>query len=386
MPRIVFYGFPVRGHTTPSLPVVAELARRGVDVHYHSIRAFQGLIEGTDARFTAYPPDPDGLLEGPADTGEHLARTLAAARSLLPALLTAAEAQAPDLVMFDASALWGDVIARRLGRRSVASITTFAMTRAMLQMLNTPPMPEWGHAILRQVNADHDANFTDQLDLMTPRADLKLVYTSRTFQPAGRFLDESHLFLGPLLDRRPRTGDRARAAGQRPLAYVSLGTIFNRDRTLLHVISQALATRGWQVIVSLGDASAVERRPWPEHVQAHSFVDQIGVLSQAQLFVTHGGMNSVSEAIAQAVPMIIVPQAVDQHFVARQASNLGAAVVIERDMVSADSMAAALLRIENERAAFDAAATRLQQSFAETTSLASAVDQVLALIVPERGR
>jgi MGT family glycosyltransferase len=379
----VYFGYPARGHTTPSLPIVAELARRGVAVDYYSTPAFRALIEGAGARFVAYPASCEGLLTTPVDTAEHLARSLAATEEMLPPLLAALE-QPPDLVLFDASALWGGIVARRLGLACVASITTFALNRTMLQMLGAPAPAAWSNPAFERLNAEHDANFRDHLDLMTPVADLKFVYTARAFQPAGNFFDASYLFLGPLLDRRPRDGARAQAKSSRPLAYVSLGTIFNRDHALLLSISEVLAARGWQVIVSLGDAAATQQQRWPEHVQAHAFVDQIGVLAQAQLFVTHGGMNSVSEALSHAVPMIVIPQAVDQHLVARQTANLGAAVVIEHNSVSIESLAAALARIEGDRPAFEAAAERLQRSFTEVLAVAEAVDQALALMRREQ--
>jgi len=76
----------------------------------------------------------------------------------------------------------------------------------------------------------------------------------------------------------------------------------------------------------------------------------------------------------------VVPQAIDQHLVARQTANLGAALVIERDAVSIESLSPALANIELNRTAFVAAAARLQRSFVETLSVTEAVDRALALI------
>lgn len=386
MTRIVFFGFPARGHTVPSLPVVAELVRRGVAVDYFSMPAFQPLVEAAGARFVAYPGFCE-VLSRPPGLDDHLARGLEATLQLVPVLDAALE-PAPDLVMFDASAPWGGILARRRGVRSVASITTFALNRSMLQMLGASvhkPPAGWSAATLAQLNDAYGAGLRDHLDLMVPRADLSLVYTSREFQPAGKFLDANHLFLGPSLAQRPRDGARTTAAaGARPVAYVSLGTIFNRDLALLLRIAEVLAARGWQVVVSLGDAAAALPQQVPEHVQVHAFVDQVGVLAQARLFVTHGGMNSVSEALAQAVPMIVLPQGVDQHLVAKQAAAHGAAIVIAPAAVSTASLEAAIARMEQDGAAFAAGAAKLQRSFSTATPIATAVDAVLALAARER--
>ncbi|MET0338606.1 MAG: nucleotide disphospho-sugar-binding domain-containing protein [Caulobacter sp.] len=379
MPRLVFLGYPVRGHTAPSLPVVAELTRRGAQVDYYSLPGFRSLVEDAGARFSPYPGETEELLTAPVDSSEHLARTLAAAEMLLPSLLADLDTP-PDLVLFDASALWGSILARRLGRPSVCSITTFAFNRPLLQMTGAPAPARWSQPIFDRLNATYDAGLRDHLDMMAPKADLKIVHTSRAFQPTGRFFDGSHMFVGPQIEARPRDGAPARAIGPRPLAYVSLGTLFNRDHALLLRISQVLVAAGWQVIVSMGDAAHDASLAWPQHVQAFAFVDQIGVLAQAQLFVTHGGMNSVSEALAHAVPMIVTPQAVDQHLVARQTANLGAALVVEPDGMSTQSLSMALETLERDRPAFVDAASRLQRSFAEAPTIASAVERMLGLL------
>jgi len=385
VPRIVFFGFPARGHTAASLAVVAELGRRGVAVDYFSTPAFQALVEEAGARFVAYPAACDSLSR-PLDLDEHLVRGLEVTLQLMPALGAALQPR-PDLVMFDASALWGGILARRLGLPCVASITTFAFNRAMLQMLGASVhrAPRgWPDAKLAQLNEAYGAGLRDHLDLLVPAADLSLVYTSREFQPVGKHFDASHLFLGPLLDRRPRDGVRTVATHARPLAYVCLGTIFNRDPALLMRIGETLAARGWEVVVSLGDAAASVAQRSPDHVQVHSFVDQIGMLANARLFVTHGGMNSVSEALSQGVPMIVIPQGVDQHLVARQAARHGAAIVIDPGATAMESLDAAAARIEREHAAFAAAAARLRDTFTAATPVATAVDAVLALVAQER--
>lgn len=385
MPRVIWYGYPARGHTMPSLPVVAALVQRGVAVDYHSIPRFQGLIEGAGARFVAYPAGYEGLLRAPTGSHDHLAELLGAAAALLPPLLAGLEGRA-GLIAFDASAIWGGILARRLGRPSVASITTFALNRSMLQLLGSPIDPAGATHILEHLNTVYRAGYRDLLDVMATTADLKLVYTARIIQPGGRFFDGSYVFLGPLLAGRPRDGTRIERAGARPLAYVSLGTIFNGDHALLLRISEVLADRGWDVIVSLGDATAAILDRWPEHVQAHAFVDQIGTLAQACLFVTHGGMNSVSEALSCAVPMVVIPQAVDQHIVARHMANLGAAVVVERDATTAENLAAALDRIERDRTSFAANMARLQHGLGTVSTIDEAVGQMLALIERDGAR
>ncbi|MGV3593454.1 MAG: nucleotide disphospho-sugar-binding domain-containing protein [Gammaproteobacteria bacterium] len=383
MPRIVCFGYPARGHTVPSLPVVAELVRRGCEVEYHSVEIFRALVEGTEATFVPYPPVCESLMR-PRDLDDHLVRGVAVTAELMPLLLRSVPHA--DLLLCDASALWGQLFARARGIPLVQSITTFAFTRAMLQLFGASPQRpprDWQHyaPMLATLNDEYGAGIRDHLDLMAPDADLKLVYTSQFLQPGGKFLDARHVFIGPLLARRAREGSAAPVDyDSRPLAYVSLGTIFNRDHDLLRRIAGALTEAGWRVLVSLGDAAAASDGDWPAGVEVRAFVDQIGVLREAKLFVTHGGMNSVSEALAQAVPLVIIPQGVDQHVVARRAASLGAALVIEREQTSIEYLQAAFARIAQEHNVFTTAADSVRRSFDEVTPLTQAVDSMLGLL------
>lgn len=382
LPSVVCFGFPARGHTVPSLPVVAELCRRGVRVEYHGAPATSALVRASGARFVPYPELCGGLLR-PRDLDDHLVRCVEVTEQLLPLLLQ--QVGDPDLVLFDSSALWGRLFAQQRGAPAVASNSTFAFNRSLLQLLGASalqPPAGWQRcaSALSTLNADYDAGIRDHLDLMVPAAALTLVYTSRQFQPGGRYFAASYWFIGPLLEQRAREGEALPPRTDAPLAYVSLGTVFNEDHALLRRVAEVLTGLGWQVLVSLGDAAATPRGSWPDGVQVRAFVDQLGVLARTRLFVTHGGMNSVSEALAHAVPLLVIPQGVDQHLVGKQAENLGAALVLERDLATADNLRAAVIRLEREHESFRAAAARVGRSFGEVPPVASAVDAMLELL------
>ena len=60
------------------------------------------------------------------------------------------------------------------------------------------------------------------------------------------------------------------------------------------------------------------------HTLARSFERRdYQVLRAASLFITHGGMNSVMEALSLGVPMVVAPQAADQFANAGRVAELG---------------------------------------------------------------
>lgn len=362
MTHVAYFGFPARSHTVPSLALARECVRRGARVDYHSTERFRPMIEATGARFLRYASvtdalaDPDGL-SGPGSVVAHAHRIAAATERALPEI--ARTAGRPDLVLFDASARWGGLFARLAGIPCAAFTTTFASNRSMLRLLGI---------------ADGTA-----LDVLVPAAERNIVCTSRYFQPSGPFFDEPrYLFIGPLAGERAREGGRIAVQGQRPLAYVSLGTIFNRDLALLRRIAAALSGAGWQVAVALGAeaGTGAAAQAWPPHVTAYPFVDQLDALAKADLAVTHGGLASVSEIAAHRLPCLVAPQAVDQFLVAKRAADLGAAIVVD-DPASPDAWRAAIGRVQAGRAPMIAAAGRIADSFHDVRPVGEVAGQLL---------
>ena len=79
----------------------------------------------------------------------------------------------------------------------------------------------------------------------------------------------------------------------------------------------------YQVIVSLGQ-NHEEFVNLPDNIQVYDSVDQMAALSIADVFITHCGMNSVSEALYYEVPLVMFPQTPEQGAVAARAKELGA--------------------------------------------------------------
>ena len=77
-------------------------------------------------------------------------------------------------------------------------------------------------------------------------------------------------------------------------------------------------------ILSVGTAENLEvLGQMPSHIQAAERVDQLAVLRQADVFLTHCGMNSASEAIWYGVPTVLDPQQSEEAAVAERMEELG---------------------------------------------------------------
>lgn len=116
------------------------------------------------------------------------------------------------------------------------------------------------------------------------------------------------------------------------LIYASLGTVFNNNVFIFDKIIDSIQILNKnqsnlfniKLLISVGKDGYLkyknrikyENFQLPENVTLMPNVPQIDVLERASLFITHCGMNSTSEAIHYAVPIICLPISADQPFVA----------------------------------------------------------------------
>ncbi|MEZ4726485.1 MAG: glycosyltransferase [Caldilineaceae bacterium] len=74
-------------------------------------------------------------------------------------------------------------------------------------------------------------------------------------------------------------------------------------------------------------------------------VPQLEILQRAALFITHGGMNSTSEALLYGVPVIVVPQHGDQFLVASQVAEVGAGLMLPAAQATPDTLKGMAMQI-----------------------------------------
>ncbi|TDD43392.1 oleandomycin glycosyltransferase [Nonomuraea terrae] len=385
MSTIAFLNIAMHGHINPTLPVVAELVRRGHSVTYHTSPAFSQEIEAAGATVCLYPggdrPLPDPPM--PVTMLDGLART---AVGLLPPVLSDLRAVRPDLIVHGSACPWGAVAARELDVPAASCFTTFAFngsvpspTRASWELLAAAATrPRHVHGYLRsrrELARRYDTGGLPLVDLANVRQPLNLVFTSRAFQPDVDAFDPSYRFVGPSLGARPPDPSFAADRLRGPVLYASMGTVVDAGPQLLRAFATALAPLGGTVVISTGRTDPAALGPLPGNVLARRFVPQPEVLARAALFVTHGGMNSVNEAMHAGVPMLVVPQGADQPLVARRVVELGAGLSIRTRDAAAGAVHALARRLLGEPR-FRAAAATLRVAQREAGGHLRAADEL----------
>jgi len=351
MARVAFLNIPAHGHTNPTLPVVRELVRRGEDVTYFSSDTFREKIEATGARFVSYregvPFDAHSIDK---NIFVNAGMVMRYARSLLPKVVDDLRSAKPDYVIHDSMCCWGKLAAKVLGIPAACSVTMFAFgTRPAL--ISFGFMRAMGRDLIdgfggirrwfrgaRDVHRRWGVNTFDLKDCFMNREPLNVVYTSRLFQPKGDSFDGRYRFVGPSVAPREEEFDLPLDDDDpRPLVYISLGTIVNQARAFYRACFDGLGGDSLRVVMSVGSQTdPATLGAAPENFIIRQRVQQLGVLSRAKAFVTHAGMNSVSEALLARVPLVLFPQTAEQGLVARQVERLGAGVRLPHVDLTAD--------------------------------------------------
>lgn len=111
------------------------------------------------------------------------------------------------------------------------------------------------------------------------------------------------------------------------LIYFSLGTMGSIDLVLMRRILAVLATTPHLYIVSKGPLA--DEIVLPENCWGAAHLPQTAILPLVDLVITHGGHNTVSEAMSNGVPMIVLPLFGDQPDNAQRVAEKGFGVRLE---------------------------------------------------------
>jgi MGT family glycosyltransferase len=161
----------------------------------------------------------------------------------------------------------------------------------------------WGLPRLRNFNA----LFSDLAHVSQQPAALEL---------PGRGLPPHFHHTGPWTDatgRAPVDFPWSRIDPDRPLVYASMGTLQNGILRTFRMIAEACAGRDVQLVLSLGggqDPALLGDLPGDPVVVGYA--PQLELLRQAALTISHGGLNTALESLAQGVPMVVLPVTYDQ--------------------------------------------------------------------------
>lgn len=359
--HIAMFSIAAHGHVNPSLEVIRELVARGHRVTY----AIPPLFAEKVAETGAEPKLWNSTLPGPDDDPEAWGTTLldnvepflADAIQALPQLIEAYDGDEPDLVLHDITSYPARVLAHRWGIPAISLSPNLVAwegyeEEAAEPMWAEPRKTERGQAYYARFHAWLEENgITQHPDRFMGHPDRSLVLIPKALQPHADRVDGTvYTFVGACQGDRTAQGDWQRPAGAEKVVLVSLGSSFTKQPGFYRECVKAFGDLpGWHLVLQVGKhVDPAELGAVPDNVEVRSWVPQLAILKQADLFVTHAGAGGSQEGLATATPMIAVPQAVDQFGNADMLQGLGVARHLPMEEASAEALREAALALVDD--------------------------------------
>ena len=156
-----------------------------------------------------------------------------------------------------------------------------------------------------------------------------------------------------------------------------MGTILNGQVDVFRTIVAGVAkNKNLQLVLSIGDqVDPKQIGPVPKNAIIVKQAPQLELLKRATACITHAGLNTALESLAQGVPQLAIPITYDQPGVAARIAHQKTGVVTSLDKLTADHLAFLLEDLLVDPT-YRENARKLQKAIAKANGLSVAADLI----------
>jgi len=425
MAKFLFTVWPFPGHLHPNVAIAHALVRRGHDAAFYTGGSVTASLEGEG--FQCFPfrhvnetQVTDAILALDAMSLEWW-KAARQKQLLRDWLLGTVDAQLRDLndllrrwrpdVLVGDPAMWGPLLVLQETARIPLAMMSY-VAACMLPGPSGPivglPLPQPGgrldrlgrrvlRSLARVVSADirRAANGIRARHGLAPLADsvtafagempLYLVPSTPEYDRQRQDLPPSVRYVGPCEWDKPATASApawlADLPRDRPLVYVTEGTMHSKPPVLLRAALEGLASLPVRVIATTGkhrDPDSLGLGRIPANARVERWVPHSQLLPRADVVVTTGGTGTVLATLAAGVPIVVAPMAWDQPENGWRIVESGAGLRVAPRRCTPDAIRAAVNRVLHEPS-FRQNARRMGQAFANYGGAAQAAELLEAL-------
>jgi UDP:flavonoid glycosyltransferase YjiC (YdhE family) len=349
------------GNTPSALNLGARLARQGHRVRLLGWDSMAARVAAAGLEFANYPSVSPFPTDRPLDD-DWEARAKVALHGPGPRddILAQAKDFDPDVVVVDCM----------LGAGFDAAGTLGLPTAVLVHVMFGPFRYEWGGVMLGlDVSASLDRAGA-VLALTPPGLDAPCALPSNT------------TYVGPISAPPPReplhplVAEMLAESGD-PWVLLSLSTTLQGQATAIPPILDALATMPVRVLLTLADVLPTDAFDVPPNVRVRGYVPHDLVMGHMAAVISHGGLSTITNALAGGVPILCIPQGREQPINAARVEACGVGRMLAPG-ASAPEIARAVQGLLDDREA-RAAAGRFADVTADLGYGAVATEQVIGL-------
>lgn len=372
-PHIAIFNCAEHGHVNPTLGMVKELVKRGYRVSYTTSAEFAPLIRDCGAvpvlftpTFSKEKPRPQSMTHVVIELAKEASQTC-------QPLYSAFAGDRPDIIAYGPLSWLGKIFASLWDIPAVALNPTHVAYPGQSEEWLGISAHEWPSLPILDAMLRRNGLALD-LKRVLSRADPVLAFIPRLFQEKSDAIDPAAVFAGPEIISRPLPPDWQQVRKTAPLMIISLGSVYTDRLDFFRSCIAAFADSEYQVMLCVGRyVNPAALGPIAENISLHPHIPQLALLQQADLFITHAGMNSVMEAAHFGVPVIAVPQQAEQRLNARRVRQLGLGLCLLPEEASAARLLAAAREIA-ATPAFHSAIAQFQQALRAAGGARAAAD------------
>ncbi|AUS28684.1 macrolide family glycosyltransferase [Paenibacillus polymyxa] len=390
MLNVLMVNFPAEGHVNPTLGITQAFAARGDQVHYITTEKYKNRLEAVGAKVHLHPDlvrTASIDTNTPAGLNAFLNIHIQTSMDILAITQELSERIQFDLVFYDRFGA-GELVRDYLNIPGISSSPSFLISNHLMAAnlfrsdAKVPFQPdEQVTSSLQLMKERFGVAPKELVQFMNNSGALNVVYTSRYFQPNGEQFGDEHLFIGPSFPERKRENSFPldRLQGKKVL-YISMGTVLDHTEDFFNTCIEAFSDFEGIVVIAAGEkADFTKINPAPEHFIISPYVPQLEVLRHTDVFITHGGMNSVNEGIHFNVPLVVLPQDKDQPMVAQRLTELQAGYRITKDQINAQSLRDAVREVVSN-AAYKEGVQKINDSFQQSGGTEEALTKIDAYL------
>lgn len=392
--RIGFLSLPVSGHLNPMTALARKLQARGNEVVFISVPDAEPMVRAAGLKFVPFCEEeyPIGSIAGRWSSvaklhGEEVIRH--SSGELLPGICKAALEHLPakiaetgvEALVFDKIYFYLELVAMSMG---IPYVDVWAVLHVDFSGYTPCGIFSWPHETTAEAFARNAEGLKVAGEILAPLAEIAKPYaekaglqidwndptattsklavitqTPREFDfPNPHWPAEFH-YAGPFHDdegRKTIPFPWEKLTGE-PLVYASLGTLVNGLEYVYRIILDAVrAIPGIQVVLSAGyNVNLDDLGPIPSNTIIVNSAPQIELLKRAALCITHAGLNTTLESLAQGVPMVAIPIGYDQPGVASRIAYHGVGEFVEVEDLTVKRLSELIQRVRRDQSYSDKA-------------------------------
>ena len=172
---------------------------------------------------------------------------------------------------------------------------------------------------------------------------------------AHRITPSGAVFVGSLA-RDQDLGPLTLPTGHGPRVFVSLGSFLGARDDILRTAVAAARSDDWALALAHGSTAPTQLGKPPDGALIAPVLPQVALLDHVDVAVTHGGNNTVTEALRAGVPLVVLPLSTDQFAAAASIEAAGVGVVLDPNALTPAELAAAVESVRRPDIADRAAA------------------------------